>query len=160
VDRDDIFAVHEAIGDKFCISGGVPNVLLAYGSPDEVRQQCRAILDGVAGEGGYIMDASAIVQNDARIENVQAMIESTREFGSYGSGAVAEMPSPPAAGSSFEAPSLVDWQTARPPGACLPWREKLAEIARIERHEEMVERVWNDVDGLGNMFIWQLLVSF
>ena len=38
--------------------------------------------------------------------------------------------------------------------------EKLAEITRIQRHQEMVERVWTDVDGLGNMFIWQLLVSF
>jgi len=160
VDRDDIFAVHDALGHKFCISGGVPNTMLAYGSPDEVREHCRTIIDGVAGNGGYIMDASAIVQDDAKLENVQVMIEFTREYGRYGRPPVAEPPLPPSAGSSCQAPTMADWHTARPPGACIPWREKLADIARIQRHEEMVERVWKDADGLGNMFIWQILVSF
>ena len=162
VDRDDIFAVHEALGPKFCISGGVPNTVLAYGSPQEVRERCRKIIDGVAGDGGYIMDASAIVQDDAQLENVQAMIEFTREYGRYGGQAVAESPLPPSAGSTFVAPAMSrrDDHTIRPPGACIPWSEKLAEITRIQRHEEMAERVWQDVDGLGNMFIWQILVSF
>ena len=39
-DRDDIFEAHRALGHKFCISGGVPNYLLAYGTPDEVRACC------------------------------------------------------------------------------------------------------------------------
>lgn len=160
VDRDDICAVHAALGHKFCISGGVSNSLLAYGSPDEVRDQCRSIIDIVAGDGGYIMDASAIVQNDARVENVRAMIDFTRDHGNYGGQPVAEPPTPPAISTPHQASSLNDWRTDRPPGTCIPWREKLAEISRIQRHEEMVERVWNDVDGLGNMFIWQLLVSF
>jgi len=25
VDRGDIFEVHQAVGDKFCLSGGIPN---------------------------------------------------------------------------------------------------------------------------------------
>jgi uroporphyrinogen-III decarboxylase len=159
-DRDDIFQVHDALGDRFCISGGVPNTLLAYGAPDDVRKQCRTIIEGVAAEGGYIMDASAIVQNDARVENVQAMIEATREYGDYGADPIAEPPVPPAADAPFTAVSLADWNTSRPPGACLPWIEKLAEIPRIQRHPEMVEQVWRDVDSLGNMFIWQVLLSF
>ena len=83
VDRDDIFDVHRRIGHKFCLSGGVSNYLLGYGSPDEVRQCCRKIIDGVARDGGYIMDASAIIQSDARIENIRAMTECTREYGEY-----------------------------------------------------------------------------
>ena len=106
VDRDDILAVHRRAGHKFCISGGVSNTLLAYGTPDEVRNQCRTIIDRVAGEGGYIMDASAIVQNDAQVENVQAMIECTREYGDYGGEPTAEPPIPPAAGSTEQSPSL------------------------------------------------------
>ena len=160
VDRDDVFEVHQALGHKFCISGGVPNMLLAYGSPDDVREQCRKIIDGVAGDGGYIMDASAIVQDDAKLENVQAMLEFTRQYGIYGSPPVADMPVPPATGAPYPASAMTDWHTARPPGTCLPWSEKLAEIKKIERHDDMVRQVWNDVDGLGHMFIWQLLVSF
>ena len=38
VDQDDVFEVHKKIGHKFCISGGIPNYLLAYESQDKVRQ--------------------------------------------------------------------------------------------------------------------------
>jgi hypothetical protein len=82
-DRSDIFNVHKEIGHKFCISGGVPNYLLSLGTEQEVRDCCRRIIEGVAGDGGYIMDASAIVQNDAKVENMRAMTEATREYGQY-----------------------------------------------------------------------------
>ena len=65
----------DVLGDKFCLSGGIPNALLAFGQPDEVRQRCKEIIEGVARDGGYIMDASAIVQNDAKVENIRAMTE-------------------------------------------------------------------------------------
>ena len=83
VDKADIFEVHKAIGHKFCISGGIPNFLLGYGTLDEVRDCCRKVIDGVASDGGYIMDASAIIQNDAKVENIKAMTEFTREYGLY-----------------------------------------------------------------------------
>lgn len=82
-DQDDIFEVHRVLGDKFAISGGVPNYLLGYRSPQEVRDHCKKIIDSVARDGGYIMDASAIIQNDAKIENIQAMTDFTREYGVY-----------------------------------------------------------------------------
>ncbi len=83
VDQGDIVKVHRALGEKFCLSGGVPNAMLSYGTPDEVRQRCKFILDEVAGDGGYIMDASAIIQNDASIENMRVLTEFTREYGQY-----------------------------------------------------------------------------
>jgi len=83
VDKADIFEVHRAIGHKFCISGGIPNFLLSYGTPKEVRECCKKVIDGVAGDGGYIMDASAIVQDDGKVENIKAMTEFTREYGVY-----------------------------------------------------------------------------
>jgi len=83
VDQGDIYKVHKALGEKFCISGGIPNWLLATGTPPEVRDYCKKVIDGVAGNGGYIMDAAAIVQNDAKVENIRAMTEFTREYGVY-----------------------------------------------------------------------------
>jgi uroporphyrinogen-III decarboxylase len=83
VDRGDIFEVHRAVGHKFCLSGGIPNDLLAFGKPDDVRAYCKKVLDGVARDGGYIMDASAIMQDDTKAENLRAMTEATREFGVY-----------------------------------------------------------------------------
>lgn len=83
VDRGDIEQVHRAVGHKFCISGGIPNDLLAFGSPDDVRAYCRKVIDGVASDGGYIMDASAIMQDDTRVENLRALTDFTREYGVY-----------------------------------------------------------------------------
>lgn len=83
VDRGDIFRVHKEIGHKFCISGGISNFLLSYGTEDEVRDHCKKVIDGVAGDGGYIMDASAIMQNDTKTENLKAMTDFTREYGVY-----------------------------------------------------------------------------
>jgi len=83
VDRGDIFEVHRAVGHKFCLSGGIPNDLLAFGTPDQVRDYCKKVIDGVGRDGGYIIDASAIMQNDTKIENLKAMTEFTREYGVY-----------------------------------------------------------------------------
>ena len=66
VDQDDIFDVHKKIGHKFCLSGGIPNFLLSYGTPQEVRDCCKKVIEGVARDGGYIMDAGAIMQNDTK----------------------------------------------------------------------------------------------
>jgi hypothetical protein len=82
-DRDDPLEVRRKLGEGFCLSGGIPNGLLAFGTPEQVRQRCKHVIDGVAGSGAYIMDSSAIMQNDAKVENVRAMTDFTREYGVY-----------------------------------------------------------------------------
>ena len=83
IDRSNPAKVKEALGGRFALSGGVPNALLAFGSPAEVEAKCKELIDLLGQEGGYIMDASAIMQNDARPENVRAMTEFTRNYGVY-----------------------------------------------------------------------------
>jgi len=46
------------------------------------------------------------------------------------------------------------------PGVCQPWEEKKKELPPITGDEELVKRVWEDIDGLAHVFIWQCLVSF
>lgn len=82
VDQGDIFLAHQKLHHKFALSGGIPNVLLSYGKPDEVRAHCRKVIDGVAKDGGYIMDASAIMQDDTSIENLRALTDFTRDTAS------------------------------------------------------------------------------
>jgi hypothetical protein len=48
----------------------------------------------------------------------------------------------------------------RPPGVCFPWEEKRKELPPIRGDEQLVERVWKDIDGLAYMYIWQVLLSF
>ena len=46
------------------------------------------------------------------------------------------------------------------PGVCLPWEEKLKELPKISGDEAIVKQVWEDLDGLGYLYIWQCLLSF
>ncbi len=48
----------------------------------------------------------------------------------------------------------------RPPGTCVTWDEKRKEYPKITGDEELVKRVWEEVDGFGYMYIWQVLLSF
>jgi hypothetical protein len=106
------------------------------------------------------MDASAIVQEDAKEENVRAMIEFTREHGSYGTEPCEDFPRGAAPDPGFVPTDISAWQTARRPGVCIPWSEKQKELPPIQAHEDMVRRIWSEIEGLGNMFIYQVLVSF
>jgi len=48
----------------------------------------------------------------------------------------------------------------RPPGTAVPWRQKVKELPKITADEQLVKKVWEDVDGLAYMYIWQMLLSF
>ncbi len=163
VDQDDIFEAHRKIGHKFCLSGGIPNRLLSFGTPDEVRDYCRRVIEGVAGDGGYIMDAGAIMQNDTRVENLRAMTEATRQYGVYSGTPSAASVAP--ASPVEPLPDTGFGLRGRPqprikPGVCVPWEEKRREIPEILGDEALAQRVWDQIEGLGNAFIWQCLLSF
>ena len=166
VDRDDIFEAHRAVGHRFCLSGGVPNVLLSHGSAAEVRDFCARVIREVAADGGYIMDAGAIMQDDTKPENLRAMTEITRELGVYSSGRSSGGTAPPADSEAAQlgrravrgmaghpAPGV-------PPGLCFPWAEKAKELPEIQGNSDLLRSVWEEIEGMGNTYIWQLLLSF
>jgi hypothetical protein len=78
----DIFKAKEVLGDHICIRGNVPLSLLCTGTPEEVRHYCKKLIDVVGQGGGYIMDAGAGL-DEAKAENVHAMIDFTKEYGIY-----------------------------------------------------------------------------
>jgi methoxylated aromatic compound---corrinoid protein Co-methyltransferase len=82
-DRDDIFEVHRVLHHKFAISGGIDNYMLAFKRPADVRQRVKEVIQGCAKDGGFILDAGAIIQNDATVENMQALTQAARDFGQY-----------------------------------------------------------------------------
>jgi hypothetical protein len=164
VDRSDLSKVRDVLGGKFCLSGGVPNYLLAFRPPEEVRQHCRKVIEQVAADGGYIMDASAIIQNDAKVENIRAMTEATLEYGVYSRGH-----STPAEPQGAPKPAPADAQPGRfvpqytgnrPPGTCIPWSEIRRRLPVIRGDEEICRNVWQSVDALGYMYIWWIALAF
>jgi uroporphyrinogen-III decarboxylase len=166
VDRGDIFQAHRKLHHKFALSGGIPNVLLSYGTPQEVREHCQKVIDGVAMDGGYIMDASAIMQDDTSVENMHIMTDFCREYGVYSSGSyqatAGKTPLRPCDGADV---STLAGMTGKPPprvkpGVCFPWEEKAKELPEITGDKDLVRRIWENCDALGNTYIWQCLLSF
>jgi uroporphyrinogen-III decarboxylase len=78
----DIFKAKQVIGDTLCIEGNVPNSLLATGTPDQVRDYCKRLIDECAPGGGYMMDFSALL-DECRPENLEAMVKTTIDYGKY-----------------------------------------------------------------------------
>ncbi|HEX2966886.1 MAG TPA: uroporphyrinogen decarboxylase family protein [Syntrophorhabdaceae bacterium] len=78
----DLIKVKEVLGERIAIKGGVPISLLATGTPDDVKECCKRLIDNVGRAGGFFMSASTSVE-DAKMENLQAMFEFTKEYGVY-----------------------------------------------------------------------------
>ncbi|HNQ21766.1 MAG TPA: uroporphyrinogen decarboxylase family protein [Phycisphaerae bacterium] len=160
VDRGDMVTVHRKLGHKFCLSGGIPNHLLAFGSPDDVRAACKKVIDGVARDGGYLMDASAIIQNDARVENIRALTDFTREYGVYSTGHAGDPGDGPRAERGETPATARAPRGRRDPGVCVPWAEKAGDLPPLSGDPDLVRRIWEDIDDLGHTFIWHCLLSF
>jgi len=82
-ERTDVFKAKEVLGDTVCIRGSVPVSTLITGSPDDVRDYCKKLIDIVGKDGGLIMDSGVGIPDEAKPENVRTMFEFTREYGVY-----------------------------------------------------------------------------
>jgi len=51
-------------------------------------------------------------------------------------------------------------KSKREPGVCIPWEEKRKELPKISGDEELAKKIWQDIDALGYVYIWQCLLSF
>jgi alkanesulfonate monooxygenase SsuD/methylene tetrahydromethanopterin reductase-like flavin-dependent oxidoreductase (luciferase family) len=54
--------------------------MLSIGTPAQVEDYIRHLLDDVAGDGGFIL-STGVVADDARPENFAAMMEAGRRYG-------------------------------------------------------------------------------
>jgi uroporphyrinogen-III decarboxylase len=80
--ESDLFKAKEILGDVACIEGGPSGPMLNFGTPQEVRDYCKKLID-ICGKGGGFMMGSELPLLTARTENVQAMIDFTKEYGVY-----------------------------------------------------------------------------
>ena len=75
----DIFRAKEILGKHCCIMGNVPSSILQVGSVDDVETYCKKCIEICGKGGGYIlMHGSSL--DEAKPENVKAMIDSVKKF--------------------------------------------------------------------------------
>jgi hypothetical protein len=78
----DMVEAREVLGDGIALRGGVPVSLLVTGTPEQVNEHVRRLIETVAKRGAFIIDASTILDN-ARPENVRALFDAVREYNDY-----------------------------------------------------------------------------
>jgi len=81
-DKTDMGKAKKALGDKCCIAGNVPTSLIVTGTPQQVKDYCRGLIETCAPGGGYVLAAGAQAEKGS-VENLRAMIEAAREYGTY-----------------------------------------------------------------------------
>jgi uroporphyrinogen decarboxylase len=84
----DLDALKREFGARLCFHGGVDNQhTLPHGTPDEVRAEVKWLIESLAADRtGYILAPCHNVQAITPVENVVAMYEAAREFGTFGQG--------------------------------------------------------------------------
>ena len=82
-DRTDMGKAKKALGDRCCISGNVPASLMVTGSPKEVKDYCRNLIELCGEGGGFILAAGTNSIEGTRVENLRAMVEAAAEYGMY-----------------------------------------------------------------------------
>jgi uroporphyrinogen-III decarboxylase len=83
IDQSDMARAKETLGQNACLLGNVPSAMLQLGTPDEVRDYAKKLIDTAGRGGGFIMSNGAFFDH-AKPENVKAMIDVTKEYGIYG----------------------------------------------------------------------------
>jgi uroporphyrinogen-III decarboxylase len=63
-----------------CISGDVSAALLSLGTPEDVEEYCRRLIDKVGRGGGFILTTGCECPVDAKFENVKKIIDVAKEY--------------------------------------------------------------------------------
>ena len=78
----DMAKAKKELGDISCIAGNLPVSILCTGTPQQVKEGCRKLIEACAAGGGYILTASASIDQGSA-DNMRAMMDAAKEYGVY-----------------------------------------------------------------------------
>jgi hypothetical protein len=82
IDLTDMADAKKTLGKNACLLGNVPSALLNLGTPQEVRDYVKKLIDTTGKDGGLIVCNGAFF-DQAKPENVKAMVDTAKEYGVY-----------------------------------------------------------------------------
>jgi uroporphyrinogen-III decarboxylase len=82
-DKTDMAKAKKMIGDRCCISGNVPASLMIAGTPEEVKECCRKLIETCAPGGGYILAGGCTATETKNPDNFRAFMETAVKYGTY-----------------------------------------------------------------------------
>jgi uroporphyrinogen-III decarboxylase len=78
----DMARAKKVLGDSACIAGNVPVSLMHAGTPRDVKEYCRRLIETCAPGGGYILTGAAGM-NEGNPDILRAMMAAAKEYGVY-----------------------------------------------------------------------------
>ena len=79
-----MLGVKKAVGDRTCVCGNIDPVgLLLDGTPEEIRAAVKRVIDYAGEGGGLIVCPACDINPDVPAENLDALVQATKEFGVY-----------------------------------------------------------------------------
>ncbi len=81
-EKTDMFKAKEILGDRACLMGNVPLSMLQVGSPQDIDEYCKKLIK-VCGKGGGFILANSGGMDNAKPENLKAMVDAAEKYGRY-----------------------------------------------------------------------------
>lgn len=78
----DMAHAKRVLGGNACIAGNLPASVLCTGTPAQVKEHCRKLIEICAPGGGYILTAG-VHMDKGNPDNLRAMMEAAKEYGVY-----------------------------------------------------------------------------
>ena len=71
------------LGDICCFWGNVPPTLMCTGTPEQVKDDVKELIDIFGDNGGLVIDSTIGIPDESKPENVQALTDAAHEYGVY-----------------------------------------------------------------------------
>jgi hypothetical protein len=81
-DQTDMARAKKVVGGNCCIQGNLPSSLMVTGSPKDVKEYSKKLIETCGAGGGYVLAAGCTAENP-RLDNLRAMVEAAKEYGVY-----------------------------------------------------------------------------
>jgi uroporphyrinogen-III decarboxylase len=81
-DQTDMVQAKKILGNVSCIVGNVPTSIIMKGTPQDVKESCRKVIEICAPGGGYILAGGASVDKTT-MANLKAMMDAAQTYGKY-----------------------------------------------------------------------------
>ncbi len=73
----------QLLGDICCFWGNVSSALMCTGTPEQVKDDVKELIDIFGDNGGLVIDSTIGIPDESKPENVQALTDAVHEYGVY-----------------------------------------------------------------------------
>jgi hypothetical protein len=144
--QGDIFKAKTEIGHHQCIAGGIPDSLLCFGSPKEVKEKVKELCERLGAGGGYILNGACSIPYNTKPANYRAVCDAVMEFGWYDRSIKSLV--------KIGQPGALAVPERKPQGMITPWEVKKQEMGKIKGNEELISKQWEMYEAMAYNWMW------